>query len=380
MDLSITPLASETEYNMTSRASELRDAPLMSSNMPAAVPPVPQIEPVPNNKKVSRKRTKTGCLTCRKRRIKCGEERPICNNCIKSKRHCEGYNQRVIFKPPAVDWRSTQQGPVSTLQYHSGLIPGRSDYELTQQTSDALVNAPLTPLRPRPSLEFPAVNVQSITTGPSSAGLERTSLPFKDPYMPRASMPVPSSYSQDVPQAHADSLPSLPSLPPQYYNRPVQASNPVATTAEQSIGFKVPVYTQEEVPVSLSPRGNTIYSEEQRTPSSGTTMSTFSPGLHSPSITHQPQMQYAPYRSFSTVDRRSPLALGAKSRIHYNARHHSLNHFDFNTSPWPSSATDASHFVSPTYSRLQERPIMHPEVDATSAEYHMPTGTSSFSH
>ncbi|KAF8242977.1 hypothetical protein K440DRAFT_590254, partial [Wilcoxina mikolae CBS 423.85] len=43
--------------------------------------------------KVSRKRTKTGCLTCRKRRIKCGEERPTCNNCIKSKRVCEGYNQ-----------------------------------------------------------------------------------------------------------------------------------------------------------------------------------------------------------------------------------------------------------------------------------------------
>ncbi|KXT10460.1 hypothetical protein AC579_1844 [Pseudocercospora musae] len=49
--------------------------------------------------KLSRKRTKTGCLTCRKRRIKCGEERPVCKNCIKSKRHCEGYNQRVVFQP-----------------------------------------------------------------------------------------------------------------------------------------------------------------------------------------------------------------------------------------------------------------------------------------
>ncbi|KAG0131128.1 hypothetical protein HOY82DRAFT_344771 [Tuber indicum] len=48
--------------------------------------------------KASRKRTKTGCLTCRKRRIKCGEERPTCANCIKSKRVCEGYNQRVVFK------------------------------------------------------------------------------------------------------------------------------------------------------------------------------------------------------------------------------------------------------------------------------------------
>ena len=51
--------------------------------------------------KLSKKRTKTGCLTCRKRRIKCGEEKPVCNNCIKSKRLCEGYNQRVVFKRPA---------------------------------------------------------------------------------------------------------------------------------------------------------------------------------------------------------------------------------------------------------------------------------------
>lgn len=41
-----------------------------------------------------------GCLyvACRRRRIKCGEERPICANCVKSKRTCEGYNQRVVFK------------------------------------------------------------------------------------------------------------------------------------------------------------------------------------------------------------------------------------------------------------------------------------------
>lgn len=50
--------------------------------------------------KSSRKRTKTGCQTCRRRRIKCGEERPNCQNCTKSKRDCQGYNQPVIFKEP----------------------------------------------------------------------------------------------------------------------------------------------------------------------------------------------------------------------------------------------------------------------------------------
>ncbi|KAG9257891.1 uncharacterized protein F5Z01DRAFT_307810 [Emericellopsis atlantica] len=42
------------------------------------------------------RRTKTGCLTCRKRRIKCDEQRPACNNCTKAKRECLGYE--VLFR------------------------------------------------------------------------------------------------------------------------------------------------------------------------------------------------------------------------------------------------------------------------------------------
>ena len=39
--------------------------------------------------KPPKKRTKTGCLVCRRRRIKCGEEKPVCQNCAKTKRTCE---------------------------------------------------------------------------------------------------------------------------------------------------------------------------------------------------------------------------------------------------------------------------------------------------
>ncbi|PHH69931.1 hypothetical protein CDD82_7429 [Ophiocordyceps australis] len=48
-------------------------------------------------KKEIKRRTKTGCLTCRKRRIKCDETHPTCNNCRKSKRDCLGYDP--IFRP-----------------------------------------------------------------------------------------------------------------------------------------------------------------------------------------------------------------------------------------------------------------------------------------
>jgi hypothetical protein len=87
--------------------------------------------------KLSRKRTKTGCLTCRKRRIKCGEERPVCKNCIKSKRHCEGYSQRVVFRPPHFEYRAAPNG-AAHITFQTGpmappmiqMQPGRMPYML----------------------------------------------------------------------------------------------------------------------------------------------------------------------------------------------------------------------------------------------------------
>ncbi|KAK8102626.1 hypothetical protein PG984_015772 [Apiospora sp. TS-2023a] len=56
-------------------------------------------------------RTKTGCLTCRKRKKKCDESKPECNNCLRGGFICHGYaNQRgyqkMENKPPAVPLES----------------------------------------------------------------------------------------------------------------------------------------------------------------------------------------------------------------------------------------------------------------------------------
>src|SRR5690242_4585392 len=133
-----------------------------------------------------RKRTKTGCLTCRKRRIKCGEERPTCGNCIKSKRQCEGYNQRVVFKPPIGDWPN-HPGVVSTIQYHTSMLPGTRNpqYRTSQSSGQPQEHAPA-PLQPRPSVSFELGNVdagstmglptapQSLVVGPNSYSPEQT--------------------------------------------------------------------------------------------------------------------------------------------------------------------------------------------------------------
>lgn len=76
----------------------------------------------------ARYRPDTRYLTCGKCHIRCGEERPICNNCKKSKCSCEA-NQFVAFKPPM----GGRSGTVSEsiLPYYSGVIPG--GYPVFQQ-------------------------------------------------------------------------------------------------------------------------------------------------------------------------------------------------------------------------------------------------------
>ncbi|KAH7030936.1 uncharacterized protein B0I36DRAFT_362728 [Microdochium trichocladiopsis] len=108
----------------------------------------------PSSRKAAvRKRTKTGCLTCRKRRIKCDEGRPTCNNCIKSKRQCEGYNQRVVFKEPLGMYAGL---PMGSLQYHARPPHVIMHQEQQQQlpAQRRLSTQPL--LAPKPSLGGPA--------------------------------------------------------------------------------------------------------------------------------------------------------------------------------------------------------------------------------
>ncbi|KAL6717919.1 hypothetical protein ACLMJK_004004 [Lecanora helva] len=103
-------------------------------------PNAPQRWPLPpdgrvmsggRHKKEIKRRTKTGCLTCRKRRIKCDEAHPSCRNCQKSKRECLGYDP--IFK--------SQPGPTAIQPAAGGaplLQPGSantSPYPLPPQGS-----------------------------------------------------------------------------------------------------------------------------------------------------------------------------------------------------------------------------------------------------
>ncbi|KAJ8105358.1 hypothetical protein OPT61_g10228 [Boeremia exigua] len=162
-----------------------------------------------------RKRTKTGCLTCRKRRIKCGEERPTCANCIKSKRQCEGYNQRVIFKPPIGDWPN-HPGVVSTIQYHTSMLPGTRNpqYRASQSSGQAQEHAPA-PLQPRPSGSFDIASMDANGAMGLSIASQRLAA-------------APNSYSPEQTYQHP--------LPSPHHQQPLQSphqliQNPTPTTS-----------------------------------------------------------------------------------------------------------------------------------------------------
>jgi len=197
-----------------------------------------------------RKRTKTGCLTCRKRRIKCGEERPTCANCIKSKRQCEGYNQRVIFKPPIGDWPN-HPGVVSTIQYHTSMLPGARNpqFGASQSGGRAQEHAPA-PLQPRPSGSFDMASMDPA----GSIGM---------PAHSQVLVGGPSSYSPE--QAYTQPLPSP------HHQQPLHSphhfiQNPTPTTSYFPQAQAQPSPIHATFSASYTHSQNTAYPDPQRYP------------------------------------------------------------------------------------------------------------------
>jgi white-opaque regulator 2 len=127
------------------------------------------------HKKEIKRRTKTGCLTCRKRRIKvrcpftatfmpssnikqCDELHPVCRNCQKSKRNCAGYDPGVkaqsnggsppvrspIAKSESSSYPASSASRVDSLYSSSSAAPSHhSLYSLSMAHSGAHMSAPV---------------------------------------------------------------------------------------------------------------------------------------------------------------------------------------------------------------------------------------------
>jgi hypothetical protein len=325
-----------------------------------------------------RKRTKTGCLTCRKRRIKCGEERPTCGNCIKSKRQCEGYNQRVIFKTPIENWPN-HPGHVSTIQYHTSMLPGsarnqpfRSPHSTTQPQDGTL-----TSIQPRPhgSYDFSAVDPSS---GTGLATPQQAIAGDSHGYVQDISyqQPLPSPHHQQPlvsPHHHPQASTATNSYFPQ--PSPVHVSPSAHYSHEQNISYQdshhydqghasyqqMPVsYDSNSEPrssVSLSMSQQSLYQHHSEDRSSYRSHSSVSPRSD----------QYTPYTDVAPVLQRynshpqAPLqqtqvSSAEMSRVGPYSHSAAVSHADYSHSHY-SSVQIPIHDLSPDV-RYMQQPVL----------------------
>ncbi|KAG5967490.1 hypothetical protein E4U57_000648 [Claviceps arundinis] len=116
------------------------------------------------SKKEIKRRTKTGCLTCRKRRIKCDETHPTCNNCKKSKRECLGYDPIFRQQPGTQPASHIQPAPITSQLAVPSSVPS------TVPSSSAIGHSPANSYGSQPSM-LPG----SYSTTPSPSALPPSS-------------------------------------------------------------------------------------------------------------------------------------------------------------------------------------------------------------
>ncbi|KAL2815665.1 hypothetical protein BJX63DRAFT_430602 [Aspergillus granulosus] len=217
--------------------------------------------------KAARKRTKTGCLTCRQRRIKCGEEKPICKNCTKSKRECKGYAQRLIFKNPLGIPGVLNSGPTQ-----SQPLPSQYDgeFDLHHLTSVGTHGPILAPklrtdsdLGQQPALQFPATYTHEINHDDAVFAKEftvpaQTLLPE-----PRTRRPA------DLAVPHYQQLQEHASYDQYSAGERGQAQQGLENWTRQELGADLPQPsqpTQKLVPVPVSYESIVPYVEQHKAP------------------------------------------------------------------------------------------------------------------
>jgi hypothetical protein len=84
---------------------------------------------VPKRVRVSRPKVRTGCRTCKIRRVKCDEAHPSCDRCLKAKLACDGYDSNVAplatatLKEGPREKRGSRHVSTTSTGKHFALVP-----------------------------------------------------------------------------------------------------------------------------------------------------------------------------------------------------------------------------------------------------------------
>ncbi|KAL4785063.1 hypothetical protein BJX76DRAFT_190107 [Aspergillus varians] len=182
------------------------EGPISSEQAPSPFPqdrPQNPVQIAPKRKRVFSNRTKTGCMTCRRRKKKCDEQHPACNNCIRGGFICEGYSSRSTWQKP-----STTKTPIP-LQSKEGYpdIGGQYVHDINQHDRPQSLAEPLESgkMRPivvdddnRPTAQF---NTSPTGVGPSRGSWSKRSWPGAS-HPSYIADPLAKSDYREVPSIH----------------------------------------------------------------------------------------------------------------------------------------------------------------------------------
>ncbi|CAG8188252.1 unnamed protein product [Penicillium olsonii] len=166
--------------------------------------PYGPLQVAPKRKRVFSNRTKTGCMTCRRRKKKCDEQHPQCNNCLRGGFLCEGYSSRSTWQKP-----TSAKAPVP-LQSKEGYSDINSPYmQEAPRHQDRQPNMPehVDPVKIRPmGVEDTERPVQPYSTSPttttSTPGWSKQQWPSASAGHPPYVEPVSKVTYREVPSIH----------------------------------------------------------------------------------------------------------------------------------------------------------------------------------
>ncbi|KAL7823940.1 hypothetical protein V8C26DRAFT_384359 [Trichoderma gracile] len=131
-----------------------------------------------------KRRTRTGCLTCRARRVKCDEQKPACNRCVNANVECAGYAPKRH-----INVRLPGQRPSSQSRSQSQALSQQGSPLAAPSVSDASARSPRRLVPPGPVPSSPA-SVPAASSSPAADAAAAASVPLPRPQFRPDGLPL----------------------------------------------------------------------------------------------------------------------------------------------------------------------------------------------
>jgi len=204
-------------------------------------------------------RSKTGCLTCRQKKIKCDENKPKCHRCAHGQRDCTwpvGVEPRKRAPPKRVD--------SIHMDHHSDVRPSTASSSGISEGSTPPTRHHTPPKRELPELDLPPLTLRrhSDLHGQPHHPHGHSMTSLMDPGHRSSLLPVSSSSQFHPPSSHHSNLTVIPELSNSYLTLP-PVDQLYTPAPQQQYSSSAPLGGHPRVPQQSSGSGYRYYENMQ---------------------------------------------------------------------------------------------------------------------